>query len=186
MDRDTEKVLLQQIKEGNFFIYETFITEYQNRVYGFIFGLVKNEEDARDLCQETFFKAYKSLRSFKGQSKFSTWLFQIAYFQSLNFLKRKKKQKDVLQKMDKILHADKHSQEMERDEINKKIESVLNKIPLNSRTALHLFYKEERNYREIASIMKIPLNSVKSLIFRGKEDIRKRLSKDLPLDPLTN
>ncbi len=186
MDREAEKALLKQIREGSFFFFEKFIIEYQNRLFAFIFSMVKNRDDAMDLCQETFFKAYKSLRSFKGKSKFSTWLFQIAYFLSLNHLKRKKKHVEVLQKMDQVFHTDKHSRDMETKEISQKIDLVLDKISIKSRTALHLFYKEDKNYREISAIMKIPLNSVKSHIYRGKEEIRKKLSKDIQLNFMTN
>jgi RNA polymerase sigma-70 factor (ECF subfamily) len=66
--------------------------------------------------------------------------------------------------------------------MSRKIDLILSEISLHSRTALHLFYKEEKNYKEIAAIMKMPLNSVKSHLFRGKEEIRKRLSKDFSLN----
>ena len=186
MDRETENALLNQIKEGSFFAYEKFITEYQTRLFAFIFSLVKNRDDASDLCQETFFKAYKSIRSFKGKSKFSTWLFKIAYFQAINFLKRKKKRVEILKKMDPGFQTDRHNHELEVKEISQKIDLYMDEIPLNCRTALHLFYKEEKNYKEIASIMKIPLNSVKSYIFRGKEEIRNKLSKEAQLNLQTN
>ncbi len=182
MDRETEIALLKQIKEGSFFVFERFITEYQTRLFAFIFSLVKNRDDASDLCQETFFKAYKSIRSFKGKSKFSTWLFQIGYFQALNFLKRKKKRVDILKKMDPSIQIDRYSHDLEVKEISQEIDKYMKEIPFNCRTALHLFYKEERNYKEIASIMRIPLNSVKSHIYRGKEEIRNKLSKEAQLN----
>ncbi len=186
MNRETEKAIIQQIKEGNFLAYEKFIIEYQNRMFAFIFSMVKNRDDASDLCQETFFKAYKSIRSFKGKAKFSTWLFKIGYFQSLNYLKRKKKRVEILNKIDPIFHPDSHSHDLEVKEMSIKIDFIMNEIPLNCRTALHLFYKEDKNYKEIAAIMKIPLNSVKSYIFRGKEEIRNKLSKENQLNFQTN
>lgn len=186
MNRDIERAIIQQIKNGNYHSYEKFIIEYQNRLFGFIFSLVKNRDDAIDLCQETFFKAYKSIRSFKGQSKFSTWLFQIGYFQALNFLKRQKKRRDILKIVPQGSIKDHMGSEHESKELVGKIDVLLQEIPFNYRTAMHLFYKEEKSYGEIAAIMKIPLNSVKSHLFRGKEEIRKKLKKDWHINYLTN
>ena len=185
MNKDIERALIQQIREGNFLAYEKFIIEYQNRVYAFIFSLVKNRDDASDLCQETFFKAYKSIRSFKGESKFSTWLFQIGYFQSLNYLKRKKKRVEIFKKIGPSIHTDRHGHDLEVKEMSRKIDLFMDEIPLKCKTALHLFFKEEKSYGEISTIMKIPLNSVKSHIFRGKKELRKKLSNDLDLNYLT-
>ena len=136
MNRETEKTIIQQIKKGNFLAYEKFIIEYQNRMFAFILSMVKNRDDASDLCQETFFKAYKSIRSFKGKSKFSTWLFRIGYFHSLNYLKRRKKQVEILKKMDPSFHADSHGHDLDVKEMSRKIDFILKEIPLNCRTAL--------------------------------------------------
>jgi len=180
MNPEREKEIIQEIKDGNYFLFEEIVAAYQNRLMLFIYRIVKNEDDAGDLCQDTFFKAYKSIKSFKGKSKFSTWLFQISYNLSVNFIKKSKRQV----KMDeKILRSNphpsgNHTRNMEAEELNVLIDKLMLDIPQKYRVVLHLFFKEEKTYEEIGGIMKIPLNSVKSLIYRGKGLIRQRLRED--------
>jgi RNA polymerase sigma-70 factor (ECF subfamily) len=182
MDRERENALLQGIKKGNIDLFEQFILEYQQPLFIFIHNIVRNAENSRDLCQETFFKAYRSLRSFKGKSKFSTWLFQIGYFLALNFLKKRKKWKEISREMLETTAQAKPGQVLETQELNKMVEKIMPKIHFKHRTALFLFYKEEKSYGEIASIMKTPLNTIKSYIFRGKEEIRKKMMEDFQIE----
>ena len=71
---DNEIELIRQVQDGNYQRFELLILEYQDFLNAFVLRIVRNAEDAGDVCQETFFKAYKYLKSFKGKSKFSTWL----------------------------------------------------------------------------------------------------------------
>lgn len=182
MDQDRENEIIREIKDGNYLAFEELVAAYQERLMLFIFRLVKDEDDAGDLCQDTFFKAYTSIKSFKGKSRFSTWLFQIGYFLSLNFIKKNKRQVEM---DEKILRSDPHPnptgshiRDMETDELNALVETLMLELPPKYLAALHLFFKEEKTYDEIGGIMKIPLNSVKSLIFRGKGLIKQRLAED--------
>ena len=178
MDKELELDLIQKIKNGNYQLFERFIEEYQNTLFSFLFRMLKNSDDARDICQDTFFKAYRSIRSYDGRAKFSTWLYKIGYYQAINFIRRKKKHSEILKKMKPETVPDKKGKDLEMKEIGTIIEHITSDIHHNYRVALHLFYKEEKSYNEIASIMKIPLNSVKSLIFRAKELIRNKLIND--------
>ena len=186
MNPEQETEIIREIKEGNYLLFEGIVAVYQNRLMLFIYRMVKDEDDACDLCQDTFFKAYKSIKSFKGKSKFSTWLFQIGYHLSLNFLKKNKR----LVKMDKeAFNSNPHasgnlSRDMETEELNTLVENLMLQLPQKYRAALHLFYKEEKTYKEISAVMNLALNSVKSLIFRGKSLIKQRLIKEhqLPIN----
>jgi RNA polymerase sigma-70 factor (ECF subfamily) len=180
MNPEREKEIIREIKDGNYILFEEIVTAYQNRLMLFLYRMVKDEDDAGDLCQDTFFKAYKSIKSFKGRSTFSTWLFQIGYHLSLNFIKKRKRQVEM---DEKIFHSNpqpsgNHTRNMETEELNALVDKLMLDIPQKYRVVLHLFFKEEKTYEEIGSIMKIPLNSVKSLIYRGKGLIRQRLTED--------
>ena len=177
MDREDEQRLIRIIKAGDYRQFERLIIEYQNALYFFIWRMVRDEDDAKDICQETFFKAYKKIKSYKEESKFSSWLFQIGYRKALDFIARKKRQHAVLSKMETKPEMSGSEKEFEVKEVDSLIGQIIDGLHHKYRTALHLFYKEEMTYREIASVMRIPMNTVKSHIFRGKEIIRDKLSQ---------
>ena len=182
--REVDPGLIQRIKQGEYELFDKVIEEYQNPLFAFLYRMVRDADDARDLCQDTFFKAYKYIRSFKEEAKFSTWLFRIGYRLALNLIKRRKKLSDALPHVDLVKDVDDSVRRLERKEVGTMVGRIIDEIHTNYRVALHLFYKEEKTYNEIATIMKIPENTVKSHIFRGKEAIRKILSEKYPQESL--
>ena len=177
MKREDERELIQSIKAGNYRQFEKLIVVYQKPLYIFLWRMVQNEDEAKDICQETFFKAYKKIKSFKEKSKFSSWLFQIGYRKALDFLAKKKRLRTVLDKMAAKSQMAGIEREFEVKQADQAIGAIIDGLQQNHRTALHLFYKEEMTYDEIASVMKVPINTVKSHIHRGKEIIRDKLSR---------
>jgi RNA polymerase sigma factor (sigma-70 family) len=182
--REIDPGLIKRIKQGEYELFDSVIQEYQNPLFAFLYRILRDADDARDLCQDTFFKAYKYIRSFKEEAKFSTWLFRIGYRLALNLIKRRKKYTDSLAQVDLVKNVDDSIQKLERKEIALIVGRIMDEIHTNYRVALHLFYKEEKTYKEIATIMKMPENTVKSHIFRGKEAIRKILAEKYPTDSL--
>ena len=183
--REVDSSLIRQIKRGKYELFDVVIQEYQNPLFAFLYRMVRDADDARDLCQDTFFKAYKYIRSFKEEAKFSTWLFRIGYRLALNMIKRRKKHAESLENIDMGKDVEDSVKKLERKEAGLIVGRIMDEIHTNYRVALHLFYKEEKTYNEIATIMKIPENTVKSHIFRGKEAIRKILAQKYPVESLT-
>ncbi|MGD8539940.1 MAG: sigma-70 family RNA polymerase sigma factor [Candidatus Aminicenantes bacterium] len=183
--REVDSSLIRQIKRGKYELFDVVIQEYQNPLFAFLYRMVRDADDARDLCQDTFFKAYKYIRSFKEEAKFSTWLFRIGYRLALNMIKRRKKHAESLENIDMGKDVEDSVKRLERKEAGLIVGRIMDEIHTNYRVALHLFYKEEKTYNEIATIMKIPENTVKSHIFRGKETIRKILAQKYPVKSLT-
>ncbi len=183
--REVDPSLIRQIKRGKYELFDVVIQEYQNPLFAFLYRMVRDADDARDLCQDTFFKAYKYIRSFKEEAKFSTWLFRIGYRLALNMIKRRKKHAESFQRIDPGNDVGDSVQKLELKEAGLIVGRIMDEIHTNYRVALHLFYKEEKTYGEIATIMKIPENTVKSHIFRGKEAIRKILAQKYPVESLT-
>jgi RNA polymerase sigma-70 factor (ECF subfamily) len=182
--KEVDPSLIQRIKRGEYELFDRVILEYQNPLFAFLYRMVRDADDARDLCQDTFFKAYKYIRSFKEEAKFSTWLFRIGYRLALNLIKRRKKHEESLKHVDFGEEGEDSVQKLESKEIGLIVGRILDEIHTNYRVALHLFYKEEKTYNEIAKIMKIPENTVKSHIFRGKEAIRKILTQKYPAESM--
>jgi len=177
VNREDERVLIQTIKAGNYRQFERLIEAYQRPLYLFIWRMVRDEDDAKDICQDTFFKAYKKIKSFKEKSRFSSWLFQIGYRKALDFIARKKRQRTGLDKVKAKSQVSDNEREFEVKQADSAIGKIIDSLQENHRTALHLYYKEEMTYKEIASVMKVPINTVKSHIHRGKEIVREKLSR---------
>jgi RNA polymerase sigma-70 factor, ECF subfamily len=169
-----ENYIINEIINGNYELFSSLISAYQNSLFLFVKRLVRNEEDASDITQEIFFKAYRSLKSFKFKSKFSTWLYKIAYNESISFNKKNKK-------IDEIVFPESGNEffKIEKDntdhELTEYIEKLLHDLKNEQRIALHLLYKEDKSYLEIADVMAIPVNTVKSHIRRGKDILKQKL-----------
>ncbi len=88
--RDTDEILIQNIRAGNTESFEDLVSRYQRKVFAFAYRMVVSEDDARDLTQEVFLQVFRSLDSFRGEARFSTWLYRIAANKTLDFLRRKK------------------------------------------------------------------------------------------------
>src|SRR5207237_2585495 len=85
-----EMVLVQRAREGDLEAYDDLVKRYQERIYATIYHMTSNHEDANDLAQEAFIKAFQALKSFKGGSSFYTWVYRIAVNKTINFLKQRK------------------------------------------------------------------------------------------------
>jgi RNA polymerase sigma-70 factor (ECF subfamily) len=177
VDREDEKNLIRLVKAGNYRQFERIIEKYQRALFLFIWRMVRDEDDAKDLCQDTFFKAYKSIKSFREEAKFSSWLFQIGYRKSLDLIAKRKRRSAVFRRMEFQSERRSEEKKLEIREASSLIGQIMSDLQNNYRAALHLYYKEELTYGEIASIMKIPINTVKSHIYRGKEIIRKKITQ---------
>src|SRR5438552_7925739 len=86
-----DRTLVKRAQEGNLSAYDELVQRYQERIYATLYHMTANHEDANDLAQEAFIKAFRALKSFKGDSSFFTWVYRIAVNRTINFLKQRKK-----------------------------------------------------------------------------------------------
>jgi len=153
--------------------------KYQGMVYGEALRFTKNPDEAEDLTQEIFLKAFESLSLFKGYSKFPTWLYRIGKNLALNSYRKDKIAPQRIQKEfqpEIYQQADWRNQfEIENTdhEISQKIHSLLAKLPLTYNKPLILYYFENMSYKEISEHMDIKINTLKSYILRGKDLLKK-------------
>ena len=180
--------LLENLKKRDFKSFRILIDEHQKKVLNTCFRFVNNREDAEDLAQEVFVEVYKSIHSFRGESKISTWIYRIAVTKSLDFIRKKKRKKrfSIIKKvfsddtladeiaLNKNLYPDTHIEEMERIRI---LNNALESLPENQRTAFTLSKYDEMSYKEIAEILNTTIPSVESLIHRAKNNLKKKLHK---------
>jgi len=175
---ENEANLLKRIAEGEREIFGELVLKHQDFIFNVVKGYVRFEEEARDITQEVFLKAYENIEKFRGDSKLSSWLYRIAYNLSMNWSERRAGRETQLDdSLAETLAAppDLADELYERELILARITEILEEIPLKYKVVIKLYYFEEKSYQEIADALDIPINTVKIQLLRAKEHIRKRL-----------
>jgi len=180
-----EEELIKKLQKGEQEAFKKVIDLYQNMVYNTIISIVQNEADAEDITQEVFIKIYQSVGSFKGDAKFSTWLYRITIAKSLDNEKRKRRKKRfafIQRLFGEDGEAQYHPVEFNHpgvilDNKEKAVElfKALQKIPDSQRIAFTLNKIEGLNNNEIAAIMNTTFYAVESLLARAKANLKKEL-----------
>lgn len=151
--------------------------KYQGMVYGEALRFTQNPDEAEDLTQEIFIKAFESLSLFRGASKFPTWLYKIG--KNLALTKYRKDKNNPVHQQKSISPeevADKRSEinfAIHDDEITNKLRNLLSRLPVTYKKPLVLYYFENMSYKEIADHLDIKINTLKSYILRGKDLLKK-------------
>lgn len=174
--------LIREIKDGRVELYATLIERYEKKIYLFVLHMLKPygyDSLTEDLCQETFYKAYKSIHSFRDEeATFSTWLYTIARNTVLSEL-RKSKHKEVYLEdsyaTPRVASEKLPEQEILRNEREDLVRQAINNLPEKQRTAVVLREYEQLDYKQIAQILGSSISSVKSLLFRGRANIKAQL-----------
>jgi RNA polymerase sigma-70 factor, ECF subfamily len=178
--------LVQRLKSGDDEAFRLVIEKYQKLVLNCSYKFLRNKESAEDLTQDVFLEVFESIRSFRGESQLSTWIYRIAVTKSLNHLKhlqRKKRfailvslfeQRETEERFSAPEHAS-PSPELDNQDRAKVLSWALGTLPDNQRIAFTLSKYKEMSYKEISLIMNTSIPSVESLIHRAKENLKKRL-----------
>ena len=179
--------LIAQLQQGDEQAFTKLVDEWQDMVYNTALGIVQNADDADDITQEVFIQVYQSVSSFKGDSKFSTWLYRITLSKALDHEKKKKRKKrfgfvqGLFGSQQEVqLHPVEFNHpgvELEKKERANELFAALKKIPENQRIAFTLHKLEGQSYQEVAEIMNTTLYAVESLMGRAKANLKKELSK---------
>ncbi|GBF11709.1 RNA polymerase sigma factor [Tepidibacillus sp. HK-1] len=178
----TDSQVIREIKDGQIELYSILIQRYEKKIQAFILQLLRTyrmEAYAEDICQETFYKAFKSLDTFRDEeATFSTWLYTIARNTTLSEI-RKSKHSELF--LDETVQTSQVSlnllpeQELLRNESVQKVREAINCLPEKQRSALILREYEQMDYKEIAQILNSTVSSVKSLLFRARGSIKSQL-----------
>jgi len=159
--------------------FARLVSKYQQRIYSIAFQILRSHPDAQDITQETFIKAYESLKKYDPRYAFLTWLTRIAVNQSLNTLKKRKRLPLPLETIAEHAAADTPEETSFPRIPKEKILATVDTLRSRHRVAFILFHIEKRPYQQIASIMDVPLSSVKNYLFRARRKLRKILSADV-------
>ena len=182
-----EMVLVDRARRGELRAYDELIKRYQERIYATVYHMTSNHEDANDLAQESFVKAYQALKSFKGGSSFYTWLYRIAVNKTINFLKqRKNRQHMSLNDLDfnaehdpdlVALISDKTPRrEAGLSELQEKLNAALLKLSEHHRMAVVLHDVQGLSHEEIAKVMDCNIGTVRSRLFYARQQLQALLA----------
>ena len=176
-NRDPDAELIRQVAEGDEAAFEELVKKYQHPVLNTIYRYISDSTQADDLAQEVFVKVWNHAGSFRGKSKFSTWLYKIVVNQCLNYRSRERKSTSSLDRPVEDLSPGADAN-LETSERQAAVRKAIDELPEKQRIALILSRFDRKSYKEISEIMRCSLSSVESLIFRAKENLRKKI---LPL-----
>ena len=182
-----EKVLVENARRGDMEAYDALIRRYQERIYATVYHMTSNHEDANDLAQEAFIKAYQALKSFKGGSSFYTWIYRIAVNKTINFLKQRKNHAamslndlDFNAEHDPDLVALISDNTPRRDlgltELAEKLNGAMQKLSEHHRLVVTLHDVQGLSHEEIAKIMDCNVGTVRSRLFYARQQLQAYLS----------
>ncbi len=175
MTTNNDQYYINQIIDGDTNAFSVLVDRYKDLVFTLALRMLKNREEAEEVSQDTFIKTYKSLHKFKGDSKFSTWIYRVAYNTCLDRLKKNKKHFNDVAIDEFAEHQvktiDNALDKMEQEEHNQAIKDCLTLLPNDDSFLLTLYYFEERSLEEISKIIGIKANNVKVKIFRSRKKL---------------
>jgi RNA polymerase sigma-70 factor (ECF subfamily) len=167
----SDSEIVKLVRNSDKEIYKELVLRYQNKIFAYLYRFLNNNrEEAEDLAQEVFIKAYRALQSFDTKRKFSSWLYRIAHNEAVNLIKRKglisffPLEKNNLKDI-----TSKKSEEIQTLDI----ERALSQLKPEYREVLILRYFEDKSYEEISEILKKPINTVGVFIKRAKCELKK-------------
>lgn len=181
---------IEQILKGNSDAFEFVVNHHKDHVFNLAFRICGNREDAEEIAQDSFLKAYRSLSGFKMKSSFSTWLYRIVYNTAISFIRMKRKGTLSLEDFPADacdFHAVSDSEvEADREYRNSLLNFALQKISEEERALISLFYYEELSNDEISSVTALPKSTIKVKLFRARQKMLEIIEKTEKKNTYTN
>jgi len=177
MSHEEDRLIVDQILSGQKDLFRLLVRRYERSVYGMGMGFFRNAEDTRDFAQEVFLKVYRNLSAFEGRSRFSTWLYKIAYNTALNGINRRKEYRSLAEGSEEIEASgdDTPEQILLRKAAKEAVLASLRELPERYRICIDMFFFYDLSYQEIEVITGFPVNTIKSHVFRAKKLLRDKL-----------
>lgn len=183
--KDDETATIARALGGNQKAYAELTKRHQKAIYHIIYKIVRNEETADDLTQETFMKAFASLATYRSEYRFSTWLYKIAANCSIDFLRKRRidalsldrpiETQDGTVEIEVPDYSYHPEKDLERKQQRISIQEAIDSLPPKYREVIVCRHKEDKSYDEIADLLGVPVGTVKARIFRARELLKKKL-----------
>jgi RNA polymerase sigma-70 factor (ECF subfamily) len=185
---NSDAYLVSRALEGDLPAFEKLVARYQNKLIGYSARMLGDQDEAEDVAQEVFIKAYRSLESFRGDSQVSTWIYRIATNLCIDRIRARKRRPQQAYSLDEPMDKDEDkggreiadlsaepTREVERDELRRRVREVMNEMPEKMRTILIMCDMQGMAYDEIAKVLDCPIGTVKSRLFHARADLGRRL-----------
>src|SRR5215207_8916454 len=182
----TDEELVARSQRGDIESFNQLILRWERPIYALAYRVIGREEEARDVCQEAFLRAYRALPGFKGEAKFSSWLYRITLNLCRDWIRRQRRT-PVVQMPEEVdaLEAAAAAEPREsiedlvaRRELSSAVESAMTQLPPEQRTAIILKEYHGMTFQEIADLQGCPLSTVKTRLYQGLIVLRRRLQQD--------
>ncbi|MBT8290534.1 MAG: RNA polymerase sigma factor [Muriicola sp.] len=178
-----DKELISRSLAGDHVAYGVLVDRYKYLIFTLACRLLKNKEDAEEIAQDTFVKAFEALETFKGDAKFSSWLYRIAYRKSLDRIKQNKRQPFLKSIDDDGVRELKASgsilEAIDRKERSELLKATIDRLPEIDSALVTLYYYEQLTIREISEIMDMSQNAIKVRLFRSRKQLEDLLVGDI-------
>ena len=181
----TDEALVEAFQAGDLAAFDLLVVRWQRKIQGTIYRILGTEEDARDLCQEAFLKALRALKGFKGEARFSSWLYQIAVNLCRDRMRRRRGRTFLsLEALgdesgpSRAASPDPGPMELlQRGALRSLVQDAIAMLPEDQREVLVLKEYEELTFLEIAQVLDVPLSTVKTRLYRGLVNLRSCLER---------
>ncbi|MDR0382727.1 MAG: sigma-70 family RNA polymerase sigma factor [Spirochaetaceae bacterium] len=170
----SDETIAAEIIAGRQELFRLLVERHERRVIGLGLGFFRNEDEAADFAQDVFLKAASALPQFEGRSRFSTWLYRIAYTSAINRVNRRKEYRSLSENDCESAYGtpeEEHIKALAREAVRQAVAE----LPEKYRICVDLFFFYERSYEEIKVITGHPVNTIKSHVFRAKKILREKL-----------
>jgi RNA polymerase sigma-70 factor (ECF subfamily) len=175
MTTTNDQLYIDKVIKGDVNAFTHLVDAYKNMVFSLAFKMTKNREEAEEVSQDTFIKAFRNLSKFKGESKFSTWLYRIAYHACLDAIKKNKNHNSSLEineiTFNQIKAVDHILEGIERKERTKIMDECLLKLPEEERAIIWMFYYDELSLKEIMKVTALSEANLKVKLHRARKKL---------------
>ncbi len=186
---DSDHDLIRRVQSGDAAAFDALVERYKGRLYSLIYNMMGNHEDAADLSQEVFLKAFKSIHSFRSQANFYTWLYRIGVNTALNFLKRRKEPHLSLNEwgpdaegepfLKELASKETAGSALHMNELREKLNEALQKLSEDHRTVVVLHDIEGMRHQEVARVLGCSEATARSRLFYAHQQLQALLANYL-------
>ena len=181
----TDEELVARSTGGDLDAFNQLVVRWERPIFALAYRVIGREEDARDVCQDTFLRAYRALGGFKGQAKFSSWLYRIALNLCRDWIRRERRTPvaqapegvDLIELAGETSPSDSVEELVARREIGRAVARAMADLPEEQRTAIILKEYHGLTFQEIADMLECPLSTVKARLYQGLSVLRRQLAR---------
>src|SRR3954465_15545243 len=182
----TDEELVARSMGGDLDSFNQLVLRWERPIFALAYRVIGREEDARDVCQETFLRAFRALKGFKGQAKFSSWLYRIALNWCRDGIRRERRQPiaqapegvDLIELASESTPTESIEELVARRELGRAVARVMAELPDEQRTAIILKEYHGLTFQEIADLLDCPLSTVKTRLYQGLTVLRRQLARE--------